>query len=66
MENTESKRESGKESEEEESSEADSPKKKLSISSRTARVDLKTPSFADLNKQLNNQKDDEKREFVSS
>ena len=65
IENNGSKSESEEESEEDDSFEEDSPKKKPSFSSRTARVGLKTPNFADLNEQLGNLRDDEKKEFAS-
>ena len=59
-----SKRESEEESEEEESSEEDTPKKNPSYSNIAIRVCLKFPNFADLNEQLSNLKEDEKRELA--
>ena len=61
MENTESRRESEAESEKEDSSEKDSHKKKPVFSRRAARVGLKTPNFADLNEELSNIRDNQKK-----
>lgn len=60
-ETTHSRRESEEDSEEE-TSEEDSPKKQI-YSSRTFRVGLKTPVYADLNEKLSNRREDQKKEW---
>ena len=61
-----SRRESEEASEEEDSSKEDSPKKKPIYSSRAARVFLKTPTYADLNEELSNLREDQMRKFGES